>query len=66
MAQTCLLLLWGWGFDRTDPGSLYSDLRWPHVDGCWNKKESWRKGKKQDRAAYQRKMSKEIVTFKKV
>lgn len=57
MAQICLLLVWGWGFDHTDPGSLYSDFRWPHVDGFWNKKESWRKGKKQDRATYQRKIS---------
>lgn len=53
--MSSVLLVWGWGFDYTDPGSFYSDFRWVDMDGCWNKKKSWRKGKKQGRANYQRK-----------
>lgn len=44
--------LLGWGFDYTDPGGFYSDFRWPHLDGCWNEKESGGKGKKKHKANY--------------
>ena len=60
------LLVWGWGFDCTDPGSFHSDIRWPHLDGCWDQKKSWRKGKKHDRANQQRKKFLYNVNFKKI